>query len=151
MTYKSGSNKLNCIEIFSFRVGISIYTGWLSAATILGASIMFSALGMNTENGYDEQTWGIIILWVGTAVYVCHTVIARNPVFGSVWIWALIAINSRQTNDAILENVVTILVSYSIFLTVVTAWLIILKINNSSVEPKNLRQKLTVNSHGILY
>ena len=54
MTYKSGSNKLNCIEIFSFRVGISIYTGWLSAATILGASIMFSALGMTAENGYDE-------------------------------------------------------------------------------------------------
>jgi len=41
-------------EFIGLRMGISIYTGWLLAATLLGFAHMTKSMGLRTENGWNE-------------------------------------------------------------------------------------------------
>ena len=45
--FKSQKSNVNKTEFFTLRVGFSLYSGWLTAAMILGASLMFKALGLD--------------------------------------------------------------------------------------------------------
>lgn len=95
MTYLGVNHKLNVWELIFFRIGMSIYAGWVTVASILGFAIMLKSFGMSEANGYDETTWAIVILWVAEAVYVFQTVFQRNPLYGSIYLWALLGIRSR--------------------------------------------------------
>ena len=48
-------NKLNTWEIIFLRIGVAIYTGWVTAATILNVSFVLQAFGMSDPNaGFTE-------------------------------------------------------------------------------------------------
>jgi len=70
MMIKATKADLNIIEKISLLGGTTIYSGWVTAATILNVSIVLYTAGMNKkENEVNEEMWGIIILWVALVVY----------------------------------------------------------------------------------
>jgi len=89
MMQKSTRAKINTIEFISIRCGITIYTGWVTAATILGVTYVLQCFGMDT----NESTWAVNILYIALFIYVLASFMERNPLYGAVYIWVLIAIN----------------------------------------------------------
>merc|ERR1719263_1248329 len=87
---------INMAEMISLRGSISIYAGSLSAATILGASILLKRLGMSDENGYNEAAWSVAILWVALAIYAANTYVQQDPLYGAVLIWAGLGIRANE-------------------------------------------------------
>ena len=91
---KATRSDVNTTEFISIRIGFSIYAAWVSSATILNASYILASLGMR-EPRYDEEKWTVIILWVGFLIYNVASVIERNPLFGAVYIWTILAIRNN--------------------------------------------------------
>jgi hypothetical protein len=89
--------KVNIIEFVAIRIGFTLYTGWVTAATILGVTFFLLSLGMKNPNaGFDESTWSVIILWVALVIYVAASVYERNPLYAAVFIWVVFAIKAKQ-------------------------------------------------------
>lgn len=84
-------NSVNKAEFISLRIGFSIYSGWVTAATILNVTFIFKSAGW--ESNEEELT--IIILSVAFLIYSLASFMERNPVYGAVFIWVLAAINSE--------------------------------------------------------
>jgi len=98
------------LEIIMVRVPFSIYSGWVTAATILNTAYMLKSWGMTDDKnrvrpftGGDwvawdwanfmmdyltEEHWTIVAGW---GAFIFYNLIAweeRNPVYGSVLLWA---------------------------------------------------------------
>lgn len=60
----------------------------------------------------NEESWGIIILWVAFIIYQATTDLWRNPLFGAVFTWAITAcyddISGRGTYKALESNIIAI-------------------------------------------
>lgn len=83
-------------EFIGLRVGFSIYSGWVSAAFIINVA---SYLKMEYGMMEDESYWACVILYVALAIYVLVSFIEKNPVFGCVYVWVLLAIMGKQTDS----------------------------------------------------
>jgi len=94
-------------EVFLVRLPITIYTGWISSATILNTTYMLKSLGMNDPGRptsriasdllsfmmvMTEENYTFIIVWVAGLIYNLACWEERNPVYGMVFMWALSAI-----------------------------------------------------------
>jgi len=102
---KSTRAKCNIAEIIALRCGFTVYTGWVTAATIVNASNFLKLLGMKNPNaGFDESTWTVIMLYVALIVYVLASFMERNPLFGAVYIWVVFAIRTNQTAYADIQT-----------------------------------------------
>ena len=100
------------LEVLMVRLPFSVYSGWVTGATILNTLYMLKSFGMSDKKMVDssknagagwwdwaqplmfinEESWTIITLW---AVEIFFEVISwweRNPVWGSVFTWASSAI-----------------------------------------------------------
>lgn len=152
--------KLNWAEMIGFRFGMSIYSGWLSTATILGAAIMFNSWGWSKANGYDGVVPTIVMLWVAFAVYVVNTFLNRDPLFGGVYIWASCGILSHQRDvpawqDASIETtLMIIIISMSVYVGLILIWVVGIKIKGAPVEDiqeKSFAEKLTLPTHGMVH
>ena len=89
--------KINTMEFISLRCGFTIYTGWLTAATILNAAIFLKSVGMvDPSAGLSETTWVCVILYIALIIYIVTSFMERNPLFGAIYIWVLFAIRYRQ-------------------------------------------------------
>jgi len=86
----------NWIEWISMRVGWSMYAGWLTAATILMVTSSLQTFGNGTYNaalfGLTEEAVTIFVLWAAFLIYGLASYTQRNPVYGFVFLWAVIAI-----------------------------------------------------------
>lgn len=71
MMMMSTRTSVNVWEWIFIRAGMSIYSGWLTAATILTASTTLQKLGMMDPNIIygNEQQWTVLTLWIALAVY----------------------------------------------------------------------------------
>ena len=86
---------LNVYEFIGLRVGFSIYSGWVTAATILNVAIFLKSVGVRDPDiSYSEESFAVVILCVAEVIYVATTVCENNPVYGVVYIWVLLAIRS---------------------------------------------------------
>jgi len=76
---------------------MSIYSGWLTAATILTASTTLQKLGMMDPNIIygDEQQWTVLTLWIALVIYNIAQYSEKNPIYGAVFVWALLAITTE--------------------------------------------------------
>jgi len=94
---KSTRAKVNVVEFISLRCGFSIYTGWVTAATILNTTFFLKSAGMKDPSaGFGETTWVVIIFYIALCVYVSASFYERNPLYGGIYIWVLFAIKNRQ-------------------------------------------------------
>ena len=94
---KSCEYKVNIVEFIALRIGFSLYTGWVTAATILNVSFFLNSVGMKNPNaGFDETTWVVIIFYIALVIYILASFVERNPLYGAVYIWVLFAIKYNQ-------------------------------------------------------
>ena len=113
--------KVNVIEFVAIRIGMTLYTGWVTAATILGVTFFLMSVGMKNPNaGFDETTWCVIVFYVALVIYVAASFYERNPLYAAVYVWVLFGIKANQTpysdiqTNAIICVVLTILSVVSI-------------------------------------
>jgi len=124
MGKRAVNNKLTVPEMIGFRFGMSIYSGWLSTATILGAAIMLKTWGWSSANGDNEVIPTIVMLWVAFVIYCVNTFLNRDPLFGGVYIWACLGIRSYQTDPTIESNLMIIIILMSIYVGLISIWII---------------------------
>ena len=88
---KATRAKVNAVEFISLRLGLSIYSGWVTAATILNATFTLKSFGMKDPElgSFDEEKWSILVLYVALVIYNIASWREKNPVFGCVFIWVL--------------------------------------------------------------
>jgi predicted MFS family arabinose efflux permease len=95
------------LQIAIFRVCFSIYSGWVTAATIIGvATVLVRTFGMTEPNaGLSNNTWAIIIIYVALVIYQLASYRERNPAYGAVYFVVLIGIYMENpTRQPILTN-----------------------------------------------
>ena len=111
---------LNWIETIGFQWGTSLYAGWLSAATILNASIWLKESGI--AEGWDETAWTIGILWVAVAIYGVNSYLNEDPLFSAVLIWASFGIQARNEDEAVDETLALIIQIMSAYVSGLFVW-----------------------------
>jgi len=119
-------SKVNVVEFISLRLGFTIYTGWVTAATILNVSFFLKSVGMQEGSaGFSESAWTCIILWVALVIYWACTFVERNPLFGCVFFWVVSAIRDKQIEiENIALNTMIILIVHAVYMTLVTGFMI---------------------------
>jgi len=122
--YQTIKNDVDWIELVGLRATFSIYAGWLTTATILNTCFVLMDFGMRDVNNIfpNEETWGIIILWIAFLIYQTAVEVFKNPLFGAVFSWAITAIYVDASGKGTLKNleanalVIDVLHSISLFL-----------------------------------
>lgn len=131
--------KLDDIEMACTRVVFSMYSGWVTAATILNITGTAQEYGKVDPNiDWSEVTWGIIIIFVALFIYILAAYRERNPLFGGLYIWVLLAIWSKSSDQGIHISCIISLVILIISLAGIT---------RLSLKEK-MEDKLT---HGLFY
>ena len=127
MMMKSTRTSVNIIEWIALRAGMSIYAGWLTAATILNATIAIQRAGFMEPNlpFGTEQQWTAFTLWVALLVYEAGMISEKNPIFGAVFVWVLTAIIEEQEgNEVVTLNAQVILGIHILSLIGLTGYIV---------------------------
>jgi hypothetical protein len=82
-------NLLNVWDFIGLRVGFTIYSAWVNAATILNVAFSLKSSGWKDNVIFSESTWGCIVLWVALFIYAMVTLAEKNPLYGLIYIWVL--------------------------------------------------------------
>ena len=98
MMKTSRADSLNLWEYISMQIGFSIYSGWVTAATILNICNYFKSIGY-ADPKIDEEKVTIILLWIAALIYTTATFREKNPWYGLVFVWVLFSIKSRACKD----------------------------------------------------
>ena len=119
---KATRAKVNDSEIITLRVGFSIYSAWVMAATIVGITGLFKMAGFEDPNipfGLDEEQVAIGVLWIAFLIYNAIAFAERNPLFGAIFIWVIFSIgNESESQYQSLITNTTILGFMQIFMMV---------------------------------
>ena len=107
MSTKATDATLNWFERIVFKWNMSIYSGWVSTATIVSSAITLKLTGVATE--WNETTWSVIMLWVATVIYGVHSFLNEDPIYGSILIWSGSAIKQETDNATITTNLTAII------------------------------------------
>ena len=84
--------QVNGWEWSFIRGGFSLYSGWLTAATILNITAMLTFFGFTGFDWYSEEAITITILYVAGLIYNLASYIELNPLYGAVFVWVVVAI-----------------------------------------------------------
>ena len=129
----SDRTSVNVTEWIGLRGGFSIYSGWVTAATILNATFLLKFFGVEDPEGVfwsliNEEQATIIILYVATFIYNLASYTEMNPLYGSVFIWVVTAIrsnivNNKPENTALTANTEYIAIFQAISMTALWSYL----------------------------
>ena len=45
----------------------------------------------------NEQEWGVAIIWVAFVIYNVASIREKNPVYGLVYVWVIVAIKANAS------------------------------------------------------
>ena len=88
-------NKLNIIELITIRICFTIYSGWVTAATILNLSIYLKSIGFK-DPLVSEEIMSNLVIWLAFLIYNFIAYKEKNPLFSLILNWAFIAIYIKQ-------------------------------------------------------
>lgn len=92
------SNKL---ATWAVRVPFSIYTGWISVATI--ANISVALVGSGWQGGaLGPRFWTVVVLLAGTALGLLATWLRRDVAYALVVVWAFVGIAVERPNETLI-------------------------------------------------
>jgi len=94
---KASKVKVSVTEMIGLRIGFSIYSGWLTAATILNVMFCLKAFGLYADpaDKEAETKFGVAVLCFAECLYIGLSLWLRNPLYAAVWLWAMGAIRSE--------------------------------------------------------
>merc|ERR1719163_460101 len=123
-------NRLSVWSIIGLRVGFTIYSGWLTVATILNIAFVLKYSGLsNAAAGIDESWWAVGTLIAVFGVYVFVSYMLKNPLYSCVGVWVLIAIRDKQAAYSNIETTATtLLIALACYIVGITVWLVLDKI-----------------------
>ncbi len=98
------------------KIAVSIYTAWLTIATIANVAAALAAAGWDGF-GIAYETWAIIISIIGIGLGSALTLVFRDPVFPIVYAYAYVGIVVRQW-DQVRPVAITALVGAALFVGV---------------------------------
>ena len=55
---------------------------------------------MKDENGWNEEFWTVVMLWVAFVVFGAAAYLNEDPVYGGVFIWACLGISAENYLDS---------------------------------------------------
>lgn len=77
------------------RVSISLYVGWLTVANVVTAAYVLERMGWSGW-GLSDVTWTVVMLVVASAIGLFARFSWRDPVYGAVFVWALVGIAVKE-------------------------------------------------------
>lgn len=80
---------------WSMRIPFSIYLAWIAVATIVNVAAALYAASWDRW-GLNPETWAIALILVGTVLAAIALWQYRDVAFGSVFVWAYVAIALRH-------------------------------------------------------
>lgn len=92
---------LNGWEWVFVRSQLSIYGGWLTAASILNVVLMLKFFGVQDPNltWLDEEQLSVGLLWIAFGIYNLASYIELNPVFGAIFLWVVFTIRNKLMEE----------------------------------------------------
>jgi benzodiazapine receptor len=110
------------LEKLLVRLPFSIYTAWITVATLVNASVVLSNEGWNGMD-LDPQVWAGILVSAGVTLGATIGVANRDPAYPLVLTWAFSGIAREQADTAILGPVATSAAGVTAALAAVAAFL----------------------------
>lgn len=84
------------------RFPFSFYLGWISVATI--ANMAYTLQHYDISLGIDEVLGTIILLIVAGILAILGRYLSNDPYFSIVFVWAIIGIAARNTNEQLVTT-----------------------------------------------
>jgi hypothetical protein len=81
------TEQLSESEYLFIRLPFSVYFGWITVATIANATVLLVSLGWKGF-GLAEETWAVIIIFVGFIIGAKTMLKNRDVAYGLVIVWA---------------------------------------------------------------
>lgn len=95
----------------------SMYTAWVTAATIVSITTFLMSIGFNNPQFILTNTyWAVLVLLVALLIYAAVVITRNDLIFGGVGIWTLIGILFEQfaVSNAITEVVITTVIGITV-------------------------------------
>lgn len=77
------------------RVPVRLYVGWLSVANVVTTAYVLERLNWSGW-GVEDVTWTLIMLVVASTVGLFARFTWRDPVYGGVFVWALVGVALKE-------------------------------------------------------
>jgi len=90
-------------ERFLIGGGFTLYNGWVTAATILNVSFFLKGCGVGKDEEWESGVTCAVLV-VALFVYSIVSYLERNPCYGLVFLWPLLAIKGEQKEYTDIEN-----------------------------------------------
>ncbi len=85
------------IEKWAVVAPWSMYTGWVTSATIVSVTTFLVSIGFNNPQSIiSDVYWAVIVLLVALSIYSATVITRKDIIFGAVGIWTLIGILAEQ-------------------------------------------------------
>lgn len=111
-------------EKWLVRLPFSVYFGWISIATIAGATALLVGYGF-TGFGFSEAAWTMLVLLFGAGISIAATLRFRDVAYLLVIVWAYSNILSNHLSNTGFAGaypgiIITIILSLAAFVAVIT-------------------------------
>lgn len=109
----------NNIEKVAIVIPWSMYTAWVTAATIVSITTFFESIGFNDPTFLiPDSYWAIIVLLVALVIYTAVLLTRDDYVFAGVGIWVLLGILFQRlaSPEFVLEVVITAIIGICVLI-----------------------------------
>jgi len=89
------------LATWAVRVPMSIYTGWISVATIANTSVALAASGWQ-GGALGPQFWTVVVLLAGTALGLLAAILRRDIAYALVVVWAFVGIAVARPHETLI-------------------------------------------------
>jgi len=131
--------KCNIVEFISMRVAFSLYAGWVTTATVLNTTFFLNTMGVSQPDLGEHQAVAVsVILWMIMPIYVAVVYHERNPLYGLVFAWAVLAIYVKHSDhdkalfysQIVITNTLVLLAVYVTYLIGMVRFIMLEKRDN---------------------
>jgi len=91
----------------------SMYTAWITAATIVSITTFFVSIGFNDPPFLLSDTyWAVLVLLVALTIYITVLITRNDRIFAGIGIWVLLGILFERltTSNLIMEIIITTII-----------------------------------------
>ena len=115
---RSTRTQVNIVEAFVLRIAFTLYSGWVTSASIINAAVVLKMFGLADPDipfGLDEEKVTLGILYTAFVIYNTASFVELNPLYGGVFIWVGLAVRSLLLKE---KPELTLLIENTEYITV---------------------------------